>query len=416
MIRRRTALGALAGLALTAAAPPPAYGPATNARLFDRVWDEVDRRYWDRARLGDAWNAACARYRPQAVAAPDGPALYRILAAMLATVGDSHVYIRTPWGLARDAAADAGADSAEFGLSAWPTDGVWRVLSVRADGPAAAAGVRPGWILTAVDGRPVDDDWHPAAGRRTRFAFRDAADRPRSVDLTSALLPPRPARRVTHLPGDILLLGFDMFDGGEDRWIADMLAASPPAALILDLRDNEGGEALAVARVAGLFFPVKRPLLNRVSRGRTQPVPIVGAGRRHYAGPLALLVGPRSASGAEILAALMQDSGRGTVVGGTTAGAVTGAAREALPDGGELWVAVFDIRSATDVRLEGHGLVPRLPVIQSLADLRAGRDPVLTTAIAALQEETRLSPATVIAADAGIHHHSARGLPRTHRQ
>ncbi|MFD1949489.1 S41 family peptidase [Sphingomonas arantia] len=374
-LTRRAALALIAGTTLAAAAPRP-----DNAELFDRVWDEVDRRYWDRDRLGESWNTAYERYRPQAIAATDEAALYRILAAMLATVGDSHVYIRTPAAVRRDADADAGADSAQFGLSAWPTAGVWRVLSVRADGPAAAAGVRPGWLIDTVDGRPVDDDWHPRAGQSARFAFRDLTDRPRTLTLTSTLLPPEPPRRATRLPGDILLLAFDVFAGGEDRWIEDEIAADPPAALILDLRENEGGEALAVARVAGTLFDRKRTLLRRVARGKTLDVPTVGAGRRSYTGPLAVLVGPRSASGAEILAALVQDSDRGPVIGGTTAGAVTGAAQTKLPDGGELWVAVFDIRSAADVRLEGRGLVPAIPVTQSLADLRAGRDPVLARA------------------------------------
>ncbi|WP_076070977.1 S41 family peptidase [Sphingomonas montana] len=388
---RRALLALIAGLSLAAAAP--AAVADANARLFDRVWDEVDRRYWDRARLGEAWNTAYARYRPQAIAAPDETALYRILSAMLATVGDSHVYIRTPGAVRRDADADAGADSAQFGLSAWPTDGVWRVLAVRADGPAAAAGVRPGWLIDSVDGRPVDDDWHPRAGQRARFAFRDLADRPRTLDLVSTLLPPEPARRATRLGHDVLLLAFDVFAGGEDRWMVDEIAADPPAALILDLRENEGGEALSVARVAGLLFDRKRTLLNRVARGRTLAVPIVGAGRRSFAGPLAVLVGPRSASGAEILAALVQDSGRGVVVGGTTAGAVTGAARTLLPDGGELWVAVFDIRTANDVRLEGRGLVPAFPVVQSLAQLRAGIDPVLARALALLAGHTAVPAA-----------------------
>ena len=384
MTTRRGALALLAGGALMAAAPPPGYGPAVNARLFDQVWAIVDRRYWDRARLGGGWQDARARFRPQALAAVDGPALYRVLAALLATVGDSHVYVRGPWDVARDAAQAAGDASAGFGLSAWPTDGVWRILSVRADGPAAAAGVRPGWILRSVDGRPVDDDWHPAAGRVARFGFADAADRPRTLDLVSRLLLPLAPRRAAWLSDDRLLLGFDLFDPGIDRWIAGTLAAHPPSALILDLRDNEGGEALAVARVAGLLFARRRTLLHRVARGRTQAVPIVPAGRRAYPGPLALLVGPRTASAAEILAALVQDSGRGRVVGGTTAGAVTGATRLGLPDGGELWVAVFDIRSAAGLRLEGRGVHPALPVVQTLAQLRAGVDPVLDRAIAGL--------------------------------
>ncbi|HEX8446022.1 MAG TPA: S41 family peptidase [Sphingomonas sp.] len=392
MTTRRAVLTGFAGVALAAAAPLT--GADRNARLFDQVWDEVDRRYWDRDRLGDAWNDAYARYRPQALAAADGAALYRILSAMLATVGDSHVYIRAPDAVRYDAARDAGTDSAQFGLSTYPIDGAWRVLSVRAGGPAAAAGVRPGWVLTAVDGHAIDEDWHPAPGQHGRFTFRDLADRPRTLDLVSVLLPPEPARRATRLPDDMLLIGFEAFEDDTARWIADRLDEDPPAALILDLRDNEGGEALAVARVAGLLFPERRTLLKRVARGRTLAIPIVPARRRAFLGPVAVLVGPRSASGAEILAALVQDSGRGRVIGEPTAGAVTGAARTALPDGGELWVAVFDIRTAADRRLEGVGITPAIPVSQSLAQLRAGVDPAMIRATALLRSAIAVGPAT----------------------
>ena len=370
----------MAALLLSAAAPRAA-DPDLNARLFDRAWEEVDRRYWNRARLGEAWDAARERYRERALAAPDGAALYAILGAMLAEVGDSHVYAVPPDQVAFDAAGDQGGERAEYGFASWPMDGAMRVLSVRQDSPAARAGVRPGWILSAIEGHALDDNWHPDDGERTRFRFVDAAGQARTIDLVSTLLPPQAKRRETRLPGNVLLLGFDIFEGGEARWIAERIAGGPPpAAVILDLRENEGGEAREVARVAGRFFDRRRTLLTRLARGKAMDVPLLSAGREAYRGPLAVLVGPRSASGAEVLAALVQESGRGTTVGETTAGAVTGAALETLPDGGELWIAVFDIRSAGGTRLEAHGFTPAHVVRPTLADLRAGRDPVLDAA------------------------------------
>ena len=59
-------------LAALVAAPLPAqpgFDPAQNARVFDAAFDEVDRRYWDKSRLGDAWQQARDRNRAQAIAA-----------------------------------------------------------------------------------------------------------------------------------------------------------------------------------------------------------------------------------------------------------------------------------------------------------------------------------------------------------
>jgi carboxyl-terminal processing protease len=99
-----------------------------------------------------------------------------------------------------------------------------------------------------------------------------------------------------------------------------------------------------------------------------------------------VLVGPRSASGAEAVAAMIEESGRGVTIGDKTSGALTGADEIDLPDGGKLSVAVFDIRTPSGQRIEGRGFTPRIVVRPTLADLRAGRDPVLDRAVAALHE------------------------------
>jgi carboxyl-terminal processing protease len=142
---------------------------------------------------------------------------------------------------------------------------------------------------------------------------------------------------------------------------------------------------MAVARVAGRLFQDKQTLLRRIGSKGPVDIPTLGAGRSSYTGPLAVLVGPRTASGAEAIAATVQESGRGITVGERTAGALTGAARFPLPDGGELSVAEFDIRTGHDVRLEGRGFTPAYVVTPSLTELRAGRDPTLARALALLR-------------------------------
>ena len=76
--------------------------------------------------------------------------------------------------------------------------------------------------------------------------------------------------------------------------------------------------------------------------------------------------------------------GRGITVGQRTAGALTGAARFSLPDGGELSVAEFDIRTPGDNRLEGVGFTPRHVIDPGFAALRAGRDPAVERALTLL--------------------------------
>ncbi|WP_116089632.1 S41 family peptidase [Sphingomonas crusticola] len=379
-MKRLTALAVLLALPLQAAVPT--YTPELQARVFDRAWSLVAKHYWDRSRTGEAWADARDHFRPLAVAASDRPAFYTLLGEMLASLGDSHVYAIDPLQISIGRARDAGRAEQGFGLAMSPDDnGHWLVTRVAAGSSAAKAGVEIGWEVRAVNGKPVDIDYQPTEGEQASFDFDDEHGARHSLDLIAAPEPAQLVRRATRLPDNILLVGLDGFDSGADRWLARTIAQGPPpAAIVLDLRGNDGGDADVIAKVAGLFFAEDRPLVRRIER-RENVQKVRGTGERAYRGPLAVLIGPNSASGAEALAALVDESGRGTTVGERTAGALTGASEYKLPDGGELSVAEFDIRTPDGRRLEGVGLEPKIAVKPSLADLRAGRDPVLDRAL-----------------------------------
>jgi carboxyl-terminal processing protease len=379
-MRKRISLLLAGLLALSPAYSAPAYGPDLNGRIFDRAVSVVERRYWNKpaiARLDAVRNA----YRRRVVAAPDRRAVYSLIGEMLDTLGDSHVYVIDPRQIAIGRARDRGDEEAGFGMTMLPDNAhVWRVLSLRPDGPAARAGVQIGWEVAAVNGQPIDVDFMPQAGDQALFDFVDEDGRHHATPLDAVEEKAPLLRRVERLPGNVLLLGLDGFDRGDDRWVADHIAEQPtPSAVILDLRNNGGGDADVIAKVAGQFFAENRLLVRRIA-ARESDQSTRGAGPRSWLGPLAVLVGPNSASGAEALAALIEESGRGLTVGERTAGALTGAAEYPLPDGGIISVAEFDIRTGGGKRLEGSGFTPRFPVHPSLADRRGGRDPALEKA------------------------------------
>jgi len=363
-------------------AAPPAYTPDLEARVFDRAWDLVARHYWDRAKAGESWADARDHFRPIALKAPDRPAFYTILGEMLASLGDSHVYAIDPLQIAIGKARDAGRAAQGFGFSMMPDDeGHWQVTRVAAGSSAAKAGVEIGWEVKAVNGKPIDIDYQPVQDETAQVDFADENGAEHLFRLAAAMQEPQPVRRAVRLAGNVLLVALDGFDRGDDKWLARTLEDHPPpSAVILDLRDNDGGDADVIAKVAGLFFAEDRPLVRRIER-KENVQKLHGTGQRAYSGPLAVLVGPDSASGAEALAALVDESGRGTTLGERTAGALTGASEYKLPDGGQLSVAEFDIRTPAGKRLEGVGLEPRIPIKPTLADRRAGRDPVLDRAL-----------------------------------
>ena len=360
-------------------AAPAAAGPAENARVFDRVWSLTAERYWDRGLHGVDWDAARARFRPQAVAAPDSRRLYAVLEAMLDLVHDSHLVATSPERLAFERARlRRDGEASGFGFDAEQAGGRWQVATVQPDGPAAAAGVQIGWTLEAVDGRPPDIDRHFGAGDRATIDFTDEFGRPQRRILVGTPLAAEPDRGVRALPGGVRLIRFDGFYGDVAGWLRAALAEGPPpAAVILDLRRNGGGANDVLDRVAGLFLPARTPILRLVGR-RTETERTRGS--QVYDGPLAVLVGPDTVSAAEALAAAVVESGRGIAVGRRSAGALTAGVDHRLPDGGRLTVAEQDIRTAAGTRIEGAGVAPTHDIAASLADRRAGRDTVAEAA------------------------------------
>ena len=99
-------------------------------------------------------------------------------------------------------------------------------------------------------------------------------------------------------------------------------AADPPKGIVIDLRDNSGGYIHDVGRALAHFFPDRQPYawvdfgyLPRFPY-RTRPP------RDVWTGPVAVVIGDGSASGAEVFAATFQETGRGPVFGLKSIGAV----------------------------------------------------------------------------------------------
>jgi carboxyl-terminal processing protease len=131
--------------------------------------------------------------------------------------------------------------------------------------------------------------------------------------------------------------------------------------VILDLRDDPGGE-LSVAVDVGSLFVKSGALVFQTGRDG-QKVPI-DVNPRRFLGlgtPLVVLVNKNSASGSEIIAAGVRSNGAGTVMGTRTAGCVGSGQPRDLPDGGLLLVTLTkmqDSKTGEDLNGPGKGVVP----------------------------------------------------------
>lgn len=358
-----------------------------NGQVFDRAWKLVDDHFFDARFRGVDWLAMKAKYRPQAEAATDAAALYRILNTMLAELKESHLAAITP----RQSFEEGTRAQVLTGFFVSRLEGRWVVVDVYHRSPAEEAGLRPGWIAVSRNGQPVGERWdfpRPQSGQPVDFQFLDEHDQPHDLHLLPRLVVTRRENDVRRLPGGIVYLRFGDFGAESRRWLSAQLKAHLDApAVILDLRRNPGGGVFSLEITLGEFFPKAVDIGVVVRRSGTESPQ--GAWQwwpARYAGKVAILVDNSSASAAEIFSHVMQFHHRAIVVGRRTAGAVIVAREYPLPDGGRLQVATEDYRGLDGKRLEGNGVKPDVEVELKLADLRAGRDRDLEAALRALAQ------------------------------
>ena len=385
-------------------------------RLFDQVWRAIYDHYYDRAFGGVDWRMQRELYRPKAVEATTREELYRVLRRLVATLSDSHTRVFAP----EEAFDRQRPTRLTVGLLLRQVEGAIVVVEVDPDSEAVRAGIRPGFRLESVDGQPVAARidaireelgasskeplsaaildrlfWGPV-GASAEADFTDR--RGERVRATLTRRRQELPRRVTsrQLPHGMGYLEVTSFRPEIEQEVAAALATQAGArGLILDLRRNGGGLVATVSRLAGHFLPAGTALGEFITRqGRT--VEAVAESRaEQYHGPLVVLLSDRSASGAEVLAAALQESRRAYLIGthSTTCGCLLGVGRTILlSDGGKLNISDTDFRTARGQRIEGRGLQPDRSVPLRLEDLAQDRDRPLEEAIAYLARTLLLGP------------------------
>jgi carboxyl-terminal processing protease len=152
--------------------------------------------------------------------------------------------------------------------------------------------------------------------------------------------------------------------------------------LILDLRDNPGGELKAAVNVAEHFIPRGPIVFIDYRFGRDQEFPSEG---RTIQLPLVVLINGGSASAAEILAGAVKDTGAGTLVGAKTFG--KGIVQTVFPLDNGAGLKLTTARYLTPNRNDIHeiGIEPDIPV-QSLEE--RSRDVQLDRALELMRQKT----------------------------
>jgi len=310
----------------------------------------------------------------------DQQLIYGAITGMINSLGDTgHSTFLTP---AEYAAfkASLGASVLGIGVTLSSNNGVYTVDKVIAGSPAAAAGVKAGDQITAVNGVSTTGMTFDRLGTEIRgtpgtkvtiSVIHLGAATPVDITITRAnVVIPLVGWGIvpgTHI-ADIALSEFST--GASDQVKAAIAAAQKAGAtsIILDLRSNPGGYASEAQEVASEFLPSGVVYIQQDAAGNSQDIN-VDPKQTHTNLPLVVLVDHDSASSSEIVAGALQDSGRARIVGVATFGTGTVLQQFTLSDGSVIFLGTAWWLTPNGHRIFGVGITPNQIVAMPAAAL-----------------------------------------------
>lgn len=152
--------------------------------------------------------------------------------------------------------------------------------------------------------------------------------------------------------------------------------------IILDLRNNSGGSAVAGAEVAEDFLDIKGRVIFSLRRRPGEDTIYATSREGSFKGHLVVLVNAKTASIAELLAGSLQDYHRGLIVGVKTSCKGSMQRVIPLPDGGAFKHTIFHCFTPAGKDIHGNGVTPDI-IIENPA---TGEDLQLQKAIDVLKQ------------------------------
>ena len=422
---------------------------ALQLESFDIVWRTIRDGHFDPNLNGADWDGAKAELRPRVEAATTVDDARAAIDELIAKLKQTHFGLipgeayenLAPATSSTDSAASASSSSSPaasspaesktpgvLGLTVRVIDDRALITRVREDSPAYAAGVRPGWIISAINRAPVERSLKtttlaagsPALGlalvaralesrldgpvdSAVNVTFIDDRDQPISLDLKR--IPPRgspatvanlPTMFVEYnsrrLPENVGYISLSIFlDPVKVNPFFDAAIAefADTDGIVLDLRGNPGGLGIMAIGIGGYFVDERNQKLGTMKTRQASLNFVLNPRATPYLKPLAVLVDECSLSTSEILAGGLQDLKRARVFGSRTGGAALPSVIKKLPSGDALQYAMADYVSASGRTLEGQGVTPDEVVLPSRPALLAGQDPALDAAVRWIRSQSQ---------------------------
>lgn len=269
--------------------------------------------------------------------------------------------------------------------------------------PAEKAGLKPGDVITAVDGTTIDgltisqarDKIRGKKGTTVVLTIERTGRAPFDVTITRDIVQQQEVITKDLASGTIAYIRLTGFsDTGASAFVKAVQAAldKGETRIIVDLRGNPGGFVTAARTVASTFIAKGPVFWEEDAQGNLTSTDSLGNGIATDAKiHVAVLIDKGSASASEIVAGALQDTGRGTLIGETSYGKGTVQTWIELANNtGAVKLTVAKWLTPNKRWIHKIGLTPDIPVTVP-ANTPAGSDPVLDRAISFLSGSGALS-------------------------
>lgn len=365
--------------------------------VFDEAWTTLNRAFYDEKFHGQDWTALRDRFEPFAQGAQTPDELRRVINLMIGELNASHSGINRPAdGFGAQPAARVGDLGLRFDREAYEAGRGLIVREVIALGPADIEGsIKPGDVLTAVDGKPVGPDVNldslllDRVGKRTVLTVsgRQAVVRPVAPAVAAGLLYRQWVndRRAYVEKASGGRLGYvhilDMGSESLDQLYIDLDAQNQGReGVVIDVRNNNGGfvngYVLDVFSRKNFLTMTPRDLFGVPSRQNL--------GQRALGLPTVLVTNESSLSDAEDFTEGYRHLGLGKVVGVPTAGWIIYTGAQPLIDGSSVRVPFIRVQGADGKEMELNPRPVDVHVERALGETLSGRDNQLDAAVAEL--------------------------------
>ena len=248
-----------------------------------------------------------------------------------------------------------------------------KVLKVLPGGPAADVQMRRGDVLTAVDRQPLKglelnqavDHILGQPGAPLQLNLIRAGRRGEVTLVRRRIAVHALASRMVDAKSHVGYIKLESFNDSCVRELDDALMSLHNAgmkSLILDLRGNPGGLLTAAIAISDRFLP-EGTIVSTKGRNVSDNSREVAVYGQTWKVPLVVLIDRNSASASEILAAAIQENGRGVIVGERSYGKGTVQTLfplQSAPAGLRLTTAKF--YSPEGREMSGTGVTPDLKV------------------------------------------------------